>query len=159
MRLRGAARLEIHGLSGDISVEIGFIATRSTSGSPVVIPPSVPPARFVARAKPGMISSCTSSLAAGRLEPEPSSTPFTAGSTSTPARAGRRLSVPGDVRSEADWTPWAITSTMPPRVSPAAFAASIRATISRSASGSRQRTGLRSAVSFKGLGTGGWAWR
>src|SRR6266513_1645541 len=47
-------------LSGDISVEIGFIATRSTSGSPVVMPPSVPPARFVARASPGRISSCTS---------------------------------------------------------------------------------------------------
>src|SRR5579885_1563732 len=35
--------------SGLMSVEIGFIATRATSGSPVVIPPSVPPARFVAR--------------------------------------------------------------------------------------------------------------
>src|SRR3989441_3303402 len=47
-------------LSGDIKVEIGFIATRMTSGSPVVMPPSVPPARFVARARPGRISSCTS---------------------------------------------------------------------------------------------------
>src|SRR5207244_296996 len=46
--------------SGDISVEIGFIATRATSGSPVVMPPSVPPARLEARLKPGRISSCTS---------------------------------------------------------------------------------------------------
>src|SRR5204862_40456 len=46
--------------SGAISVEIGFIATRATNGSPVVMPPSVPPARLVARARPGRISSCTS---------------------------------------------------------------------------------------------------
>src|ERR1700716_980391 len=39
--------------SGDISVEIGFIATRATSGSPVVLPPSAPPARVVARLRPG----------------------------------------------------------------------------------------------------------
>src|SRR5205814_4906699 len=68
-------------LSGDIRVEIGFIATRSTSGSPVVIPPSVPPARFVARARPGRISSCTSEpLRRAASKPSPSSTPFTAGS-------------------------------------------------------------------------------
>ena len=30
-------------------VFIGFIATRATSGSPVVIPPSRPPERFVSR--------------------------------------------------------------------------------------------------------------
>ena len=33
------------------SVGIGFIATRATSGSPVVMPPSRPPAWFVARPK------------------------------------------------------------------------------------------------------------
>ena len=38
--------------SGDISVEIGFIATRTTTGSPVVIPPSSPPALLVGRRNP-----------------------------------------------------------------------------------------------------------
>ena len=38
--------------SGDIRVEIGFIATRMTSGSPVVMPPSRPPALLVRRRKP-----------------------------------------------------------------------------------------------------------
>ena len=35
--------------SGLVSVGIGFIATRTTSGSPVVMPPSRPPERFVSR--------------------------------------------------------------------------------------------------------------
>src|SRR5207247_2055767 len=66
--------------SGAISVEIGFIATRATRGSPVLMPPSVPPARFVARAKPGRISSCTSEpLRRAASKPRPTSTPFTAG--------------------------------------------------------------------------------
>src|SRR5207245_2697758 len=66
--------------SGAISVEIGFIATRATRGSPVVMPPSVPPARLVARARPGRISSCTSEpLRRAASKPSPSSTPFTAG--------------------------------------------------------------------------------
>ena len=30
-------------------VLIGFMATRATSGSPVVMPPSIPPERFVSR--------------------------------------------------------------------------------------------------------------
>ena len=74
--------------SGDIRVEIGFIATRMTSGSPVVIPPSSPPALLLRRAKPprsaaigqrwppgtasASIGSWTSrARAAGRLEAEP----------------------------------------------------------------------------------------
>ena len=35
--------------SGLVSVGIGFMATRATSGSPVVMPPSMPPLRFVSR--------------------------------------------------------------------------------------------------------------
>ena len=35
--------------SGLVSVGIGFMATRATSGSPVVIPPSSPPERLVSR--------------------------------------------------------------------------------------------------------------
>ncbi len=34
---------------GDISVERGFIAPRTTTGAPLVTPPSVPPARLVSR--------------------------------------------------------------------------------------------------------------
>ena len=39
-------------LSGDMRVEMGFMATRTTSGSPVVIPPSSPPALLVRRRNP-----------------------------------------------------------------------------------------------------------
>ena len=35
--------------SGLVSVGSGFIAQRTTSGSPVVIPPSTPPERLVSR--------------------------------------------------------------------------------------------------------------
>jgi hypothetical protein len=38
--------------SGLVSVGSGFIDARITSGSPVVIPPSTPPARLVWRWKP-----------------------------------------------------------------------------------------------------------
>ena len=42
--------------SGDMSVLIGFMATRMTSGSPVVMPPSSPPALLVRRRKPARVS-------------------------------------------------------------------------------------------------------
>ena len=35
--------------SGLVSVGSGFIAQRTTSGSPLVMPPSIPPARLVSR--------------------------------------------------------------------------------------------------------------
>ena len=35
--------------SGFVSVGSGFIAPRTTTGSPVVMPPSMPPARLVSR--------------------------------------------------------------------------------------------------------------
>ena len=35
--------------SGFVSVGSGFIAPMTTTGSPVVMPPSIPPARFVSR--------------------------------------------------------------------------------------------------------------
>ena len=38
--------------SGLVSVGSGFIATRQTSGSPLVMPPSTPPARLVSRKIP-----------------------------------------------------------------------------------------------------------
>src|SRR5204863_858683 len=108
-------------LSGDISVEIGFIATRSTSGSPVVMPPSVPPARLVARASPGRISSCTSEpLRRAASKPSPSPTPFTAG-IDIRACASRPSSFRSHDTCEPRPTgaPSATTSTTPPSVSPA----------------------------------------
>src|SRR5207247_945237 len=87
--------------SGAMSVEMGFIATRATRGSPVVMPPSVPPARFVARVSPGMISSCTSEpLRRAAANPRPSSTPFTAGMD---MRAWARR--PSSFRSQETWEP------------------------------------------------------
>ena len=43
-----------------MSVGSGFIAARTTTGSPFVTPPSTPPARLVARRRSGSISSCAS---------------------------------------------------------------------------------------------------
>ncbi len=155
--------------SGDIRVEIGFIATRTTSGSPVVIPPSSPPALLLARRNPprrsprwrrasviaASIGSCTSEP--GRRaasKPSPISTPFTAGiDISIPA------SRPSSLRSQLTWlpspttTPRATTSTSPPRVSPAFLASSIRRTISASTEGSSTRTSERSAASLRGTGS------
>ena len=144
--------------SGDISVEMGFIATRTTRGSPVVMPPSVPPARLVARLRPGRISSCTSDpLRRAASNPRPISTPFTAGIDIT-ARASRPSSLRSHETCEPrpTGTPNATTSTTPPSVSPAALAASMRTIISCSALGSRQRTGLASEARFKGVGSGAW---
>ena len=42
------------------TVEIGFIATRSRTTSPVLIPPSMPPARLVRRATPRCVVSISS---------------------------------------------------------------------------------------------------
>jgi hypothetical protein len=47
----------------------------------------------------------------------------------------------------------ATTSISPPSVSPADWAASIRATISASAAGSSTRTGERSAAALSGCGS------
>ena len=74
--------------NGDMSVEIGFMATRTTIGSPLVMPPSRPPARLVTRCtlpvmvRPGamVISSCTSApVMRADSNPMPISTPLTAG--------------------------------------------------------------------------------
>ena len=115
------------------TVEIGFIATRTRTGSPLVMPPSMPPARLVSRltGSPGSISSCAA-LPRRRAvrNPSPISTPFMAWMPiSTPAsRASRRRS---DCTYEPSPTgrPYAITSTTPPRVSPSTWAASTSATI------------------------------
>ena len=129
--------------SGDIRVEIGFIATRMTSGSPVVMPPSRPPALLLRRRKPARGSppagggaldgrhrsdrAPRSPAAAPPRRRGRSRPPSPPGSTSAcPARR------PSSFRSQLTWlpspttTPRATTSTSPPSVSPAFFAASIR---------------------------------
>src|SRR5215472_1932175 len=65
------------------TVEIGFIAARTRIGPPVLIPPSIPPARLVTRrtpSAPGSISSCASEPGrAAVANPSPISTPLIAG--------------------------------------------------------------------------------
>ena len=48
-RLGGLLGLGVDRRSGLVRVEIGLIAARTTSGWPLVIPPSRPPARLVSR--------------------------------------------------------------------------------------------------------------
>ncbi len=70
--------------TGRLRVESGFIATRATSRSPVVMPPSVPPARVDARwysrvSSSQRISSCAAlPRRVAMSNPSPSSTPFIA---------------------------------------------------------------------------------
>ena len=64
------------------TVEIGFMAARTLSGCPLVMPPSRPPARLVDRTTPsgpGYISSCAA-LPRRRAvsKPSPISTPLIA---------------------------------------------------------------------------------
>src|SRR3989440_7712405 len=65
--------------SGFISVGSGFIPARTTISSPFDIPPSMPPARFDVRRRPGWISSCACDpRSSASAKPSPISTPFTA---------------------------------------------------------------------------------
>ena len=86
------------------TVEIGFIAARTRSTSPVVMPPSVPPARPVRRRSPSgplSISSCACEpRRRARSNPSPTSTPLIAWMPiSAPAsRASSR-------RSPCTWLP------------------------------------------------------
>ena len=155
-------------LSGDMSVEIGFMATRTTSGSPVVMPPSSPPALLLRRRKPpgrgdrarrrrpAAIGSCTCGAGTPRrLEAEPDLDPLHRGNRHEHRRrAGRRASGPSGrgCRVRRD-SPRATTSISPPRVSPAFFAGvdprdDRRLRPSRSST----RTGDRSAASLSGTG-------
>ena len=127
------------------------MAARTRSGSPVVIPPSIPPARAVRRrsppSAPRSISSCAWEPRRDALsKPSP---------TSTPLMAWMPISAPASRESSrrSQWTwlpspggsPYASTSTTPPRVSPSFCAASISATMAALAAGSRQRTGSASS--------------
>ena len=73
-----------------------------------------------------------------------------------------RASRPSSLRSQDTWepspttTPRATISAMPPSVSPASLAASMRLTICSLACSSRQRTGDWSEAAFRGVGSGEW---
>ena len=135
------------------TVEIGFIAARTRSGSPLVMPPSRPPARLVERSTPsgpGFISSWAA-LPRRRAvsNPSPTSTPLIAWMPmSAPASRESSRSAPLTNEPRPTGRPSTITSTTPPRVSPSFFAASISAIIAASASLSYARTGLSSMASM-----------
>src|ERR671918_433081 len=114
--------------SGRMSVGNGFIAARTTTGSPFVTPPSRPPARFVCLRRPGSISSWASDpRRRASAKPSPTSTPFTAWIPIS-AAASRASSRSSRVAYEPrpGGTPSARTSTTPPSVSRSARASSIR---------------------------------
>ena len=108
--------------SGFISVGSGFIAIRTTIGSPFDMPPSMPPARFVRRRNDASSNSSSSCTSEPRREafanPSPISTPFMAwiASAAAPSRASSRSR--GSVcEPSPGGQPKIRTSTMPPSVS------------------------------------------
>ncbi len=113
------------------TVEIGFIAARTRRASPLVIPPSRPPARLVERrmpSGPGRISSCAA--LPRRRAVSKAVADLDALDRLDAHQGGGQLRVEtigaADERAEADGRPWTMTSTTPPRVSPSFFAASTR---------------------------------
>ena len=156
--------------SGDIRVEIGFIATRTTSGSPVVMPPSSPPALLLRRRKPprgsppvGRPPRCAGidrivhrgARPPGRLEAEPDLDALHRGDGHEHARpAGRRASGPSS-RGCRGPRPRRARPPRPrrPACRRPAWPASIRRTISASTAGSSTRTSERSAASLRGTGS------
>src|SRR5580700_5348148 len=135
------------------TVEIGFIAALSRSGSPVLMPPSMPPARLVRRATPFSVASISSWATDPRrvavVKPSPTSTPLMAWmDISAPAsRASSRRSQWVKLPSPGG-SPKASTSTTPPRVSPSLRTASISATMSSLVAGSAHRTGSASMAAM-----------
>ena len=95
-----------------MSVGIGFIAARTTSGSPLVMPPSRPPAWFVGRLKPALGVVVDARRAPGcrarlrRAKPSPISKPLIAGIdiTAAASRASSRPTRLG-VRAESRHQP------------------------------------------------------
>ena len=90
--------------SARLSEEMGFIAARTRSGSPVVMPPSRPPARSVSRrtpVAPGTISSCAAEPRdRAWVNASPISTPLIAW-IDINAAASR----PSSFRSQCTWLP------------------------------------------------------
>ena len=125
-------------------------ATRNRIGIPVEMPPRTPPARFVSETtRPSSIRSgslCSLPKSAVPANPEPISKPLAALIASiAPARPLSSLSNTGSPSPAG--APTATHSTTPPTESPAAFASAISASILTAASGSGQRTAVRSTAS------------
>ena len=141
-----------------MSVEIGLNATRTTTSSPLVTPPSRPPARFRGRPKPSPRRSIGSWTALPRSpaasKASANSAPFADGieQSACAIRPSRRRSHCAYEPSPAT-TPVARTTETPPSVSPASFAAAIAAIIRALAFGSLQRTSLASIASRSNVGT------
>ncbi len=135
--------------SGLRSVATGLTAARTTMASPLLMPPSTPPARFVRRpheARAGSTSSWTALPRRARTpKPSPISTPLTAWMPMVAAASAvsRRVS-----HSALEPTPMGIPSTtttkLPPMESPASMTASTSLIMAASATGSGQRSGVGS---------------
>ena len=141
---------------------IGFIAALTRMGSPLDIPPSIPPARLLRRLiRPSSFTTISSwAREPGRsasLNPSPISTPLIAWMPirAPASAASRRRSDSTYVPSPAG-TPYAMTSMTPPSVSADAFASSMRSIMRCSASLSRVLTGDASRAS-RSSGTGNGA--
>ena len=130
---------------------IGLTATRKTTGMPLLIPPSMPPALLVSvDIRPSVTikgSLFSEPLLAAAENPAPNSTPLTAGIASMAlASAPSRESKTGSPRPTG--TLRAIPSITPPRLSPSALACSISLSISDDAAGSAQPRGLPATFPF-----------
>ena len=141
---------------------VGFIASRTTSGIPVVMPPSTPPAWFVSvRMRPSRrinASFCPLPRSAAPAKPSPNSTPFTPGMANSAAAS--RLVTPSNRGSPSPpGSPSATHSITPPTESPAARAAQISLSISgissllHTGSGCAARASSRPASGQSGSGT------
>jgi len=128
---------------------VGLTAIRQTMGSPVDMPPKMPPARLLSNTTR---SSCHSRgsfislpLSPAHSLPAPISTAFTAPMPiRARARSASSLSNTGSPRPGG--TPSAIISTTPPRLSPSFLTSSSRFSILSAATGSGQRTAFDSAI-------------
>ena len=145
--------------SGLRSVDTGFWAARTTIGSPLLMPPSMPPARFDVRRQPAPSASTTSWTALpGRSttpNPRPISTPFTPGMAMTaPASWPSSRVSHSDELPRPTGTRSATTTNEPPIESPASFARSTASSIRASASESGHRSGDGSRRSRSGQSAG-----
>src|SRR2546421_15969 len=138
--------------SGRGSVDSGFMATRTRTTSPLLMPPSMPPARSVTRRKPSSprtISSWASDPRRPALaKPSPTPTPFTDWMLiSASASLASSFRSKWTCDPNPGGTPYARTSNTPPSESPSRRATSMAATIRSAESGSAQRTGDPSIAS------------
>src|SRR5659263_57730 len=129
---------------------VGFTAILQTIGSPLLIPPRIPPALFVIGfGFPSNIfigSFIWLPFISADLNPAPISTPFTAPMLINPL-ASSALSLSKTGSPTPAGIPIPIISTIPPTLSPSPLAAWIIASICKAASGSAHLTGFFSVFS------------